>query len=306
MSNNETISHANLMIRIAAANKDELFRKMSEQAASLPEVKQAGLDEKAIFEALWRREEQYSTALGSGVIFPHARFSCLHTNAVTVVATLSGSLDCETPDDVPVRIAALLLIPEEQPMQGLKFISAFAKCLRNTEFSENLLNAEDEETAARVLNKVKLDEPETLRASDLMAPFRCNASPEMHLKDATKMMTKFNAETVPVLDGRRLVGQLSCTELFKLGIPDFFSQLKSVGFIRYFDPFEKYFAVEAASLVKDVMSKNYMTFPPDATLIEIVFAISVQHHQQVYIVNSGSELLGVIDQALLLERIINL
>lgn len=306
MSNNETISHANLMIRIAAADKDELFHKMSAKAAELPAVKQAGLTRQAVFDALWKREEQYSTALGSGVIFPHARFADLHSHAVTVVATLSGTLECETPDDVPVRIACLLLIPEEQPMQGLKFISAFAKCLRNPEFSENLLNAGNEAAAVEILQKIELDEPETLRASDLMAPFRCNVTPEMPLKDATRMMTKFNAETVPVLDGRRLAGQLSCAELFKLGIPDFFSQLKSVGFIRYFDPFEKYFAVEARSLVRDVMSTNCKTFPPDATLIEIVFAISVQHHPQVYIVNSGRELLGVIDQALLLERIINL
>ena len=95
-------------------------------------------------------------------------------------------------------------------------------------------------------------------------------------------------------------------ELFKLGIPDFFSQLKSVGFIRYFDPFENYFAVEAGSLVKDVMNTNCKTFSPDTTLIEIVFAISVQHYPLVYIVNSNNDLLGVIDQTLLLERIINL
>ena len=119
-------------------------------------------------------------------------------------------------------------------------------------------------------------------------------------------MAKFHAETVPVLNGRRLVGQLSCVELFKLGIPDFFSQLKSVGFIRYFDPFENYFAVEAGSLVKDVMNTNCKTFSPDTTLIEIVFAISVQHYPLVYIVNSNNDLLGVIDQTLLLERIINL
>ena len=191
-------------------------------------------------------------------------------------------------------------------MQGLKFISAFAKCLRDSAFSETLLNAKEKAEAVDILQKIKLDEPETLRASDLMVPPRCNVTPEIPLKDATRMMAKFHAETVPVLNGRRLVGQLSCVELFKLGIPDFFSQLKSVGFIRYFDPFENYFAVEAGSLVKDVMNTNCKTFSPDTTLIEIVFAISVQHYPLVYIVNSNNDLLGVIDQTLLLERIINL
>ncbi len=130
MNNNEIITHANLMIRIAAADKDELFRKMAKKAAELPPVKQGGITDQTIFEALRKREEQFSTALGRGVIFPHARFSGLHSHAVIVVATLSGTLKCETPDNTPVRIACLLLIPEEQPMQGLKFISArFLACI---------------------------------------------------------------------------------------------------------------------------------------------------------------------------------
>lgn len=204
MNNNEIITHANLMIRIAAADKDELFRKMAKKAAELPPVKQGGITDQTIFEALRKREEQFSTALGRGVIFPHARFSGLHSHAVIVVATLSGTLKCETPDNTPVRIACLLLIPEEQPMQGLKFISAFAKCLRDSAFSETLLNAKEKAEAVDILQKIKLDEPETLRASDLMVPPRCNVTPEMPLKDATRMMAKFHAETVPVLNGRRL------------------------------------------------------------------------------------------------------
>ena len=109
-----------------------------------------------------------------------------------------------------------------------------------------------------------------------------------------------------VLDGKKLVGELSSVELFKLGIPDFFSQLKSVGFIRYFDPFEKYFAVEAASRVEDVMNRELPSFHPDATLIEVVFAISVLKQPVIYVTNHKQELQGVISQAQLLGRIINL
>ena len=54
------------------------------------------------------------------------------------------------------------------------------------------------------------------------------------------------------------------------------------------------------------MNTDYCTFHEDATLIEIVFAISILKYPQVYIVNQENELLGIIDQTLLLERIINL
>ncbi|MEG2074957.1 MAG: CBS domain-containing protein, partial [Victivallaceae bacterium] len=130
---------------------------------------------------------------------------------------------------------------------------------------------------------------------------------KMPLKEATKLMVHCHTNAIPVLgDNNQLMGQISSASLFKLGIPDFFTQMKSVGFIRYFDPFEKYFAIEANSLVRDVMSQDFIALPPDATLIEIVFAISVQHQDKVYIVNYKNELIGIIDQALLLERIINL
>lgn len=46
------------MIRIAAADKDELFHKMAKKAAELPPVKQGGITDQTIFEALRKREEQ--------------------------------------------------------------------------------------------------------------------------------------------------------------------------------------------------------------------------------------------------------
>jgi len=131
-------------------------------------------------------------------------------------------------------------------------------------------------------------------------------SPDLPLQEATRRMAEYRISTVPVLDGETLVGEIVADDLFKLGIPDFFSQLKSVGFIRYFDPFEEYFEVEAASKVSDVMNRHFKTFPEDATLIEIVFAISVQKCPVVYIVGERNKLLGVVDRTLLLKRIINL
>lgn len=79
-----------------------------------------------------------------------------------------------------------------------------------------------------------------------------------------------------------------------------------MGFIRHFDPFEKYFSVEAHSAVKDVMDKDLPTVHEENTLIEIVFSITVEKHPVLYVVNKKQELLGIIDQSVLMERIINL
>lgn len=304
-SKNAIVGPESFLLGIEADSKGRLFQTLSKKASELPAAQNAKLTETAVLAAIEAREEQASTALGGGLIFPHARLEGIDS-LIAVIATLSKELDCEKPDDVPVRMACFLLIPESQPMEGLRFISAIAKQMHDATFAEKLLKASTVEEANELFKNIRINDDDPLRASDIMMEPLCHVTPDMQLKEATGVMMKAHENVVPVLDGRKLVGEISCTELFKLGIPDFFSHLKSVGFIRYFDPFEKYFAVEAGLRVKDAMHQPEAVFPPEATLIEIVFAISVQRHELVYIVSPDNELLGVIDQSLLLERIINL
>ena len=109
----------------------------------------------------------------------------------------------------------------------------------------------------------------------------------------------------PVVDSeQRLLGEISCPLLFTLGIPDFFQQLRSTSFIRDFDPFERYFSEEAKSTVGGVMEREVCTLPPSATLMEIIYELAVKNHPKVYIIDNG-KLTGIIDQALVLERIVN-
>jgi predicted transcriptional regulator len=101
------------------------------------------------------------------------------------------------------------------------------------------------------------------------------------------------------------VGEITCDLLFKKGMPDFFSQLASVGFIKNFDPFEKYFEQEANSVAADVMSDDFAAVPETATLMEIVYLLSVRGYWKVYVVREGKRI-GVIDRAAVLDRILNL
>jgi CBS-domain-containing membrane protein len=120
-------------------------------------------------------------------------------------------------------------------------------------------------------------------------------------------MLEHSLSAVPVAgsDGQ-IVGEITCDILFRYGLPDFFTRLKSVAFIREFDPFEKYFEKEADSVAGDVMSDHPAVMPPTATLLEIVFALAVEKHMNVYIVAENGALVGVIDRAAVLDRILNL
>lgn len=296
---------ANFMAQITVGDRNELFERLCRRITELPEIKSSKITYETIYQAISDREMLGTTAIGSGVILPHARITGLE-HLGTVIATLKNPLPNDDPDHTPLRIACLLLIPADKPMEGLKFIARFANYIQMPELREALIKAATPDEMQRQLEHLNKVSRKAIIAGDIMAKPSVVLAPEQPLKEATTLMAGCRASVAPVLEGRRLVGQIVCTNLFTLGIPDFFSQLKSVGFIRFFDPFEKYFNIEARSTVGEVMTSDFCKFYEDATLIEVVFAISILKYPQVYVVNKDQELLGIIDQSLLLEKIINL
>ncbi len=293
-----------LMREVPAADPAELFPLMAAEAVKLSAA-EAGFSSSTLLAAIDKREQEATTALGGGLMMPHIRLEQLKRLCV-VIAFPQNPLDFETPDEVPVDVVCLLLIPDSKPMSGLKFMADLANCVRVPKLHSELFAARSSEEVLALLLRVWTARPDVILAGDLMIPPMVAVTPETPLREVTSQMMRHHSESIPVLEGKKLVGELVASQLFTLGIPEFFSQLKSVGFIRFFDPFEKYFEVEAASRAGDVMNRDCCVFSPEATLIEVVFAISVEKRQQVYVVGPDRELLGVIDRALLLERILNL
>lgn len=296
----EIFRKENLLFGETAAAKEELIRKMAEAAAENSDIRDVRLTADDLYSAVMQREEQFSTAIGEGLLFPHARFEELHHRSVIVFSTLATPFECETPDRIPIRIACMVLIPEDQPMQGLNFIASFARKLKNCADGRALSSASSPEEALEILNRMELTLTDSLTASDVMAPFRLNVTPEMSLKRAVRMMVRFGVESVPVMDGRKLIGELSSRDLFRLGLS---SNGSSCGGK---DPLENYFAMEAGSHVSDVMNSEIVQFQQETALSEIVGELSVKNTQQVYITDKYRELRGVIDRTILLERIHNL
>lgn len=293
------------MAQLSVTNQSELIDRLCRKATEHPCVRKSKLDFFAIREAVQRREALSSTAMGGGIAFPHARCTELN-DLVAVVAALRPPLDCDTPDRRPIEIAVLLLIPESKPMDGLKFMARIVKLLQGKELRRDLEESPDDASFGECFSELDKECGKVLTAGDLMKECGPVLNPGQPLREATSLMAQLGRSILPVLDGKKLVGEIATSRLLTLGIPDFFGQLKSVAFIRFFDPFEKYFAIEAKSTVGEVMNPDCPAFFESATLIEIVFAISIRKCSQVYIINKERELLGIIDQPLLLERIINL
>ncbi len=294
-----------IRVHIAAKDKWSLLDELSSLLAlAKPVAKGVTLDKDAILDAVVARENERTSALGQGCALPHARIEGLE-KPVACLATLTPGMDFDAADHEPVRIICLLLAPLEDPAATLNIMAEVAGLMSQQSNREAVEAAENPEMLYDFLKSMDPDTGRVLTARNIMRKPYYTVHPDTPLSEVTRLLQSHHLEATSVIDhDGHLVGQISCDLLFSYGLPDFFGQLKSVAFVKKFDPFENYFKGLKAGLAADVMSQDYAAMPEDATLLEVIFELSVRRHPKVYVVRDG-KLIGVIDRIAVLNRVLN-
>ena len=280
---------------------DIMLEKVYESAAlkGKPEEKR-----QEVRDALISREKQMPTVMGGGFAFPHARVSELTIPAIVIVV-VKNAVDFEAQSGEKVNFACMAVTPLENPTIALKVMSQICKYFAGEHTREAILAAQNANKLYQQIEEADIALDVTITAKDIMHEPIVSITPAVTLREVTRVMSDNHLIAVAVVDEeKKLCGHITCDRLFNFGLPDFFTQLKSVSFISEFDPFEKYFYEEAHSSAKTVMTKDYCAVEPDATLLEIVFALTTLRQPKIYVVENDI-LLGVIDQGDVLDQIIN-
>lgn len=123
-----TIRH--LMEKIKAANPD--------------------LDAEAAFAAVWERELKFASAVGRGVLVPHARLPGLRAPLIAV-GRFAKAPPLPTPDGVPLRLVFLILTPHETPTMQLKVLQRIASLVTNETLRRKILRAKNDESLLTLL-----------------------------------------------------------------------------------------------------------------------------------------------------------
>ena len=255
-----------------------------------------------IMKALIAREERQTTAMGDGIAFPHARLEHLK-KALFAVATLKEPVLFE---GNPVQIICLILVPTSDPSLSLKIMAQFSRLLGDSNVRQNVLNAENGAELRSIFktHDPRIDKP--LLARDIMRPPQFSVMDTDPVSTCSHLMSVNRLMAVPVVDEeRRVLGEITVGRLFRYGLPDFFSQLKSVSFIAEFDPFEKYFEDESSILAGDMMEPQARIVPMDYTIMEIVFDLAIKSVSKLYVTDEDGRWVGTIDKGLVLDNVIN-
>lgn len=84
------------------------------------------IDARTLLEGLLNRERLGSTGLGQGVAIPHCRCADC-TGPIGALLTLREAIDFDAPDDEPVDVLFVLVVPESEQRTHLEILGALAR-----------------------------------------------------------------------------------------------------------------------------------------------------------------------------------
>lgn len=141
----------NILLDFDAGSKKRVF----EQAGLLFENHQH-ISHTQVFDSLFAREKLGSTGLGQGVAIPHGRIKGLREAAGAFIRTREP-IPFDAPDNRPVSLAFVLLVPDKATDAHLQILSELAQMFSDKTFRDKLFAAADAATIHQLITEWQSD-----------------------------------------------------------------------------------------------------------------------------------------------------
>ena len=123
------------LLDISFTSKKKLFEHAAELFAQTH-----GLKASDIFTSLFERERLGSTALGHGIAIPHGRIKGLK-DACGAFYRLKSPLEFDAPDNQPVTLCFILLVPKDANERHLQILGELAQLFGDEAMRAKMLGA---------------------------------------------------------------------------------------------------------------------------------------------------------------------
>ncbi|CAN5699507.1 phosphoenolpyruvate--protein phosphotransferase [soil metagenome] len=128
-----------LVLNSDAASKFELIKQMSDALWLADRAR----DRFAVEEAIWLREETYSTGFGYGFALPHCKSDGVTANSI-VIARLASPIDWGSNDGQPVDVVILLAMrASDYAKEHLRVFAQLSRMVMRDEFRDRIRAAND-------------------------------------------------------------------------------------------------------------------------------------------------------------------
>lgn len=129
------LTPATTLLDVSFSSKKKLFEHAAELFAQTH-----GLKASDIFSSLFERERLGSTALGYGIAIPHGRIKGLQ-DAAGAFYRLSTPLEFDAPDNQPVSLCFVLLVPKDANEAHLQILGELAQLFGDDGMRARMLQA---------------------------------------------------------------------------------------------------------------------------------------------------------------------
>lgn len=136
-----------VLVDVDVTSKKRVF-----EAAGLLFENRASIARSTVSDNLFARERLGSTGLGHGVAIPHGRIKGLK-NPLAAVIRMRQPIAFDAPDDEPVSLVIVLLVPEAATQRHLEILSEIAEMLSDRPLRERLKAEPDAATVHRLIDE---------------------------------------------------------------------------------------------------------------------------------------------------------
>ena len=137
------VSH--IILDAEISSKKRLFECVAQLLAE-----QSGLPQAEVFDCLVARERLGSTALGQGVAMPHGRHASVPA-ATGAFVRLKTPIEFDAPDNKPVSLVFVLLVPKAATSEHLELLGHLAGLFNEKSVREALRSCQTPEEARALL-----------------------------------------------------------------------------------------------------------------------------------------------------------
>lgn len=135
---NQILTPSRTVCQVAGVSKKRLFETISSVVCD----DQPTLSYDDVLDHLIAREKLGSTGLGSGIAIPHCRVSNCAA-PIGALLSLEEPIAFDAPDEQPVDLLFVLLVPEEEHQQHLDILAEIARLFSQASFCRTLRDTKD-------------------------------------------------------------------------------------------------------------------------------------------------------------------
>ena len=140
------LTPGNILLDTESTSKKRMFERVGLLFENNQQIARS-----QIFDSLFARERLGSTGLGQGVAIPHGRIAKLRDATAAFVRT-SHPLPFDAPDNQPVSLIFVLLVPERANDLHLQILGELAQMFSDAQFRNRLLDCKDADFIYRLFH----------------------------------------------------------------------------------------------------------------------------------------------------------